>query len=678
MLTKFADITVFYIDVNTNEINLSNQNIVKLNGSLCDLRNLNVLKLNNNNFTEFESDITNLTNLKVLNIRNNYLFNLPSEIVKNKNLEILDVGNNLLNDLPTSINELTSLKFLNIGNNFLTSINIKINDMKKLDVLLLNNNFLCDFRNLTLFSSNIKILNLASNFLRYVPHSIYNFSELKELNLENNLLTKIPKEIGYIYNLKILNLRNNCLTKIPTSFLNLKKSIEFFILSGNLIINNGYQNFFGKFELFLIFGKKIILENQLQVQSKVFLSDIWNHNKIYLLKNTLFPRKDYKYQEIIKIWNLTLFMQLFRKKFLEFCIFIKMKKMQRCFLHKYMQKLCYLKAEEILNLISKHPDSSEFDIFMVDKFDNKCSFEDSVVFNIVTQYKKKIYIENFLFYLFNSTCDKTKQFVCLKNPKSFNIGKIIQKLVHKEKQLNNEKNQNILTPNQKFDCIYCNELLYNDWTACIEIMKKNILSIILVISVEESVDLIERYLEVLYKTLLLCPSKQKLEFKIYLKLINNDINADITIVDAIEMFIGELKLTIFDAICITEIGKSNVGHIDKLRYIFRNKLGFNITKHFQEPYLNSKQIFTILKFFYSTFTPEYVIVRLTFWINNDKKLLKLTKDWLFKNLHILKLPKNYYFSTFDDNVEEIKGVTEILIREILINMNLVICNFEDV
>ncbi|EQB61875.1 hypothetical protein NAPIS_ORF00540 [Vairimorpha apis BRL 01] len=567
LLIKPTNIKFFYVDTTTQELNLSNQNIVKLD--------------------EFETDITNLTNLYVLNMRKNFILNLPSEIKNNKKLKILNLNDNLLSELPTTINELKLIEILDVSNNYLTSITLNIFYNNNLNILLLNNNFLCEINHLTSKPSNVKILNLGSNYLRYIPNTISNFIQLK---------------IGYIKNLKQLNLRNNLLTKIPSSVLNLKHSIEFINLSGNPIDENGCSNFFGKFELSLIFGNKIIFEDQIIFDSKFFLTDAWNNRKIYVLENTLLPDVNYSYKEILKLWNS--------------CSFN--------FFKKYIKKFCQLNEMDILDLISKNTNSYDFKIFMVDKFDVNCIFENSVIFKVVRYYRKKIYLENFLYYLFNYTPNKSLQSICLKCTESFNFGKYIQDYVNKKIVNTYSKKEN---------------------------SEKNLL--------EESVELIERYLEVMYKKLLFCPSKQILEFKLYHKLISNNIYYNITIVDAIEIFIGELKLNIFDAICISEI-----------KILIWNKLisgDVNLEKNLDLELYNR-----ILKKFYSIFTPYYTIIRLYFWINNDKKLLKLVKDWMLENFNILTLPKNLYFCSYNENIEDIKNVSEILIREILIKMHLIV------
>lgn len=677
LLIKPTNIKFFYVDTTTQELNLSNQNIVKLDGFLKKIKNLCILDLHNNNLIEFETDITNLTNLYVLNMRKNFILNLPSEIKNNKKLKILNLNDNLLSELPTTINELKLIEILDVSNNYLTSITLNIFYNNNLNILLLNNNFLCEINHLTSKPSNVKILNLGSNYLRYIPNTISNFIQFSELNLENNLIKKIPKEIGYIKNLKQLNLRNNLLTKIPSSVLNLKHSIEFINLSGNPIDENGCSNFFGKFELSLIFGNKIIFEDQIIFDSKFFLTDAWNNRKIYVLENTLLPDVNYSYKEILKLWNSCSFVKNFEKKFSEFCFFITEKKKQKNFFKKYIKKFCQLNEMDILDLISKNTNSYDFKIFMVDKFDVNCIFENSVIFKVVRYYRKKIYLENFLYYLFNYTPNKSLQSICLKCTESFNFGKYIQDYVNKKivntysKKENSEKN---LCKNLKknYNCVFCNKLVYNDWSTCINIIKKNILIIISIISVEESVELIERYLEVMYKKLLFCPSKQILEFKLYHKLISNNIYYNITIVDAIEIFIGELKLNIFDAICISEIKNFNLEQVDQWRCKFRKKLGFRVVKHNVEPYLDIRLYNRILKKFYSIFTPSYTIIRLYFWINNDKKLLKLVKDWMLENFNILTLPKNLYFCSYNENIEDIKNVSEILIREILIKMHLIV------
>lgn len=99
-------------------LNLSGQNLAKLDFSIFARTSLEELNVSNNNLTDaLPSQIGKLKNLKVLNASDNQMTGVPSEIGQLSNLETLNLSNNQITGLPNELGNLKNLKVLNLSGN---------------------------------------------------------------------------------------------------------------------------------------------------------------------------------------------------------------------------------------------------------------------------------------------------------------------------------------------------------------------------------------------------------------------------------------------------------------------------------------------------------------------------------------------------------------------------------
>ncbi|MCF7815800.1 MAG: leucine-rich repeat domain-containing protein [Candidatus Pacebacteria bacterium] len=98
-------------------IDLSNQGLVKVQGSIFDKINTEVLNLSNNNLSgSLSSEIGHLKNLRILDLSNNNFTGVPAEIGQLSNLEVLDLSGNPITGLPYELGNLKNLKILDLRN----------------------------------------------------------------------------------------------------------------------------------------------------------------------------------------------------------------------------------------------------------------------------------------------------------------------------------------------------------------------------------------------------------------------------------------------------------------------------------------------------------------------------------------------------------------------------------
>jgi len=91
----------FFLGLETQKLNLSNNKLSSLPKSIGELRNLKMLNLSHNILGSLPAEIGYLKNLQELNLEHNKLSSLPRSIQLLTNLEILDLCNNKINPWPT-------------------------------------------------------------------------------------------------------------------------------------------------------------------------------------------------------------------------------------------------------------------------------------------------------------------------------------------------------------------------------------------------------------------------------------------------------------------------------------------------------------------------------------------------------------------------------------------------
>ena len=229
-----------------NFLNLSNNKLLELSESFCNLKNLVNLDISDNKLLKLSESFGGLSNLDNLNISNIGLTELPISFGKLKKIRILNISGNNLTELNELFGEFTNLQLLNISGNKLTKLPKSIWKLQKIEELYIHNNELTELDE-TFNKLRLKTLNLSYNYFTQIPITSINTGiekldlshnnlkslrddiediihinklyRLKEMDLSNNQLSELPESF-HNFNLKTLNLSNNKFTKIPITSIN--------------------------------------------------------------------------------------------------------------------------------------------------------------------------------------------------------------------------------------------------------------------------------------------------------------------------------------------------------------------------------------------------------------------------------------------------------------------------
>ncbi|XP_018568503.1 toll-like receptor 7 [Anoplophora glabripennis] len=175
-------------------LDLSHNNISRIEFALADLSNLKVLNLEGNRLVGIkQKELNSLHNIEKIHLNDNALSDIEDKVFSNKkNLKYLDLCSNKLNYF--SLNNTPMLEYLNLANNLLDAGSLyNINNTKSLKELVLANN---------------KIGNIHL-------HTFKKISALEVLNLESNNVILIDYLFECLINLTHLSLRNNSIERLP-------------------------------------------------------------------------------------------------------------------------------------------------------------------------------------------------------------------------------------------------------------------------------------------------------------------------------------------------------------------------------------------------------------------------------------------------------------------------------
>lgn len=212
-------------------IDLSSNSLIKPPRELKRFKRLETLNLSKNNISKINTSIYNLYPVQNLDLSENNISKIPYRIERMRKLKRLNLANNKIDTLYyNSLSGLKYLIYLNLSDNQLNYLPVNLN-----------------FRHL-------EILYLDNNNLEELPVSIGRLRKIKELSLNNNALTEINKKIGYLKKLEFLDLSNNDLSELPIAITKLKK-LKRLVLSGN----NFSKSYIEKIEELL---PNTIVENQ--------------------------------------------------------------------------------------------------------------------------------------------------------------------------------------------------------------------------------------------------------------------------------------------------------------------------------------------------------------------------------------------------------------------------------
>ena len=242
---------------NLKVLDLSNNNIEKIEKALSVQENLHTLILHNNPLNIFPADIANIKALKKLDLSDTKIQELPDHIGNIEFLEELNLPLQIIrfpqsfihlknlktlvaNDFPEHFKELKSLETIIINSGKMEEISDGITELMSLKTLIITS---C--RSLKKLPENIgnlkslAVLKITGNTsLEFLPQSIFNLSNLQTLNLYNNNLKEFPDKLSSFPRLEILTLNNNQLKYMPYSVFKLNNLIDFSIENNPLELND--------------------------------------------------------------------------------------------------------------------------------------------------------------------------------------------------------------------------------------------------------------------------------------------------------------------------------------------------------------------------------------------------------------------------------------------------------
>ncbi|TFF85364.1 MAG: hypothetical protein EU551_04180 [Promethearchaeota archaeon] len=242
---------------NLQELDLSRNNIKKIEGGFAGLENLHSLNLSENPITEYPTDLEKIKLLKRLDLSETKIKELPEYVGNLQYLEELTLPLQIIgfpqsfihlknlrtlvaNDFPDHFKELKNLETLIISSGKMQEISSSLTQLVALNTLVINN---C--RSLKKLPENLgnlkslKELQITGNTsLEYLPDSLFDLKELKTLNLYNNNLKHFPDKLANFSRLEILTLGNNKLEHIPYSVFKLNNLIDFTIENNPLELND--------------------------------------------------------------------------------------------------------------------------------------------------------------------------------------------------------------------------------------------------------------------------------------------------------------------------------------------------------------------------------------------------------------------------------------------------------
>lgn len=224
-----------WIDPNTEELDLSEQNLTELPDWIGNLTNLKSLYLQGNKLSSIPEEIGNLTSLEYLDIG---CGSGDEESVKKEHREEYTFrifyynyyDCNQVTELPSSIGNMVNLKHLYLEGNPLTELPEEIGNLSSLETLYLG----LEGRR----HSNLQRRGVS---LRTFPDSIGNLQQLRILSAPYGELRDLPETIGNLTNLEELYLHDNELVSIPETLTQLT-SLRKFTLDGTFLSGYTYSD----------------------------------------------------------------------------------------------------------------------------------------------------------------------------------------------------------------------------------------------------------------------------------------------------------------------------------------------------------------------------------------------------------------------------------------------------
>ncbi|KPJ04546.1 TLR4 interactor with leucine rich repeats [Papilio xuthus] len=203
------------------------------------LDNLYSLDISHNNLSKINLFNTTLTNLKAVYLQNNNLKKLSNSLSNAKNIIYLDLSFNNISDLSdTDFESFSNLRVLHLAYNNIKLFNVpQINALSNITVINLSHNNISNV-NLKYFKE-LRSIDLSNNKILYINNTFFkNVDNLMSIDLSNNNIINLPP--GTFNNMKILkslNLSTNHLNKLRYGSLQGLHKTEVLDLSRNNIFD---------------------------------------------------------------------------------------------------------------------------------------------------------------------------------------------------------------------------------------------------------------------------------------------------------------------------------------------------------------------------------------------------------------------------------------------------------
>lgn len=199
---------------NLTELCVTENNLVFLPETLCQLTSLKSLKLVGNRLKRLPQQIHELTSLQELIVSENQLMELPENIGLLPNLEVVEANDNKLTKLSDTFGQLRKLRVLNVNTNELQELAESLAQLESIEELDVSNNRLIDF-----------------------PTDLKGAHLLRKIYADANQICSIPDWFSLCVNLEELSIRDNMLhhNPFPPNFGDVCKKLRRFDLGGNFM-----------------------------------------------------------------------------------------------------------------------------------------------------------------------------------------------------------------------------------------------------------------------------------------------------------------------------------------------------------------------------------------------------------------------------------------------------------
>ena len=601
-----------------NILNLANNSITNIK-TICKIKTLEILCLDNNNIMKIPSNIYNLENLKDLFLSENNISRLPKEFAKCKKLTQLCLSNNSISNIET-LCEMKELEYLSLFNNQIFEIPSNICNLENLSVLDLSKNNISYLPKEFGKCKKLKKLYLLINSITNIE-TICEIQTLEYLSLFNNQIVEISNNIYKLKNLKDLNLTNNFIYSLPKEFANCEK-LRFLYLNNNKIKNIPVELF--------------------SLLSNLELLDLRENPLIYPVNSTEIDIYELK----VKMGDRLLIDDIYYKGIRE--VYFHLNK-QPCRFNLINFKKCrplieptHIYSElELLKKINdwkekfnknKYKDTADVIIMDPNEFTNEVKSFDT---SILCSYIHHLYNPEKIYPRWNVPVN------LLENFKKY-IGAIVFKIFSSDDDLFIEGHLNSLS----IAICYCPERHKNEMMFLYELL------------INEE----EKNLKQLQQNEL----KLKQESKEHLE------NLRFCIENTIKRFIGTIKMKILMDTFGNSENNQNVHSYNYWKYVLKDHIGLDVFG--DKPELIGRDKFNGrielgLHAFFKKFTPEWLIIELKQYINNDSNLICKISEFLYYSDIQNKIR---FVECEEDDILFTKSITEEFCKFILQEMEIII------